>query len=183
MHYESSVRFLGFPLVHIASGPRVGRVVSIAPGLMSRGVARGWIAIGDVAFGLIAIGGVAVGGLSVGGVAVGALSIGGFAIGVAGIGGAAVALLAVGGMALGGWAAVGGLAVARDVAIGGVALARSANDSTASAYIDSNLFFRIASWVNFHAITLAFLPMMVVFLLVIGKILRGSTDRDPPQIR
>ena len=61
-----------------------------------------------------------------------------------------------------------------------VALARDANDSAASAYIDGNLFFRVASWVNYHAITLAFLPMIVVFLLVIGKILRGSTYRDLP---
>ena len=75
---------------------------------MSRGVAKGLIAIGDIAFGLIAIGGIAVGGISVGELGIGALSIGGLAIGIAGIGGAAVGLLAVGGMALGGWVGIGG---------------------------------------------------------------------------
>jgi hypothetical protein len=64
--------------------------------------------------------------------------------------------------------------------MGGVALARDANDSAATAYVDGNLFFRVASWLMYHSITLAFLPMMVVFLLVIGKILRGSTHRDLP---
>jgi hypothetical protein len=70
--------------------------------------------------------------------------------------------------------------VARDVAMGGVAVARDANNSTASAYLDTNLFFRAASWVMYHGITLAFLPMMVVFLLVIAKILRGSSHQDIP---
>ena len=163
MQYESRGRFLGLPLIHIA-----------------RGVARGWIAIGDVAIGLIAIGGLATGGFAVGGASVGLLSIGGLAIGAASIGGISAGLLAVGGLALGLWAAVGGLAVAKDFAIGGVALAQHVNDSTATHYVDTQLFFRIASWVNFHAITLAFLPMMVMFLLVIGKILRGSRHRNIP---
>jgi hypothetical protein len=173
LHYQSSAHFLGLPLVHIARGPRFR-----FGGPKSRVVAKGWIAIGDVAVGLIAIGGLATGGFAIGGAAVGVLSIGGLAIGAASIGGISAGLLAVGGVALGLVAAVGGVAVARDFAIGGVGFARDVNNSSATHYVDTQLFFRIASWVNFHAITLAFLPMMVVFLLVIAKILRGSTHRD-----
>lgn len=171
MHYLSAARLLGHPLVHIAYGPRPG-------GPMSRGVAKGWIAIGDIAVGCIAIGGVAIGGLCLGGMAMGVLSIGGLAIGAASVGGFSAGLLAVGGVALGLWAAVGGVAVAREFAIGGVGLARYANDSTATEYVNTQMFFRAASWLMVHSITLAFLPMVVVFLLVIAKILRGSSRRD-----
>jgi hypothetical protein len=173
MHYQSAARFLGQPLVHVAYGPRLG-------GPMSRGVAKGWIAIGDIAIGLVAIGGIAFGGLCLGGVAMGVLSIGGLAIGAASVGGFSAGLLAVGGVAIGLWAAVGGLAVAREFAIGGVGVARYANDSSATEYVNSQMFFRAGSWLMIHSFTLAFLPMVVVFLLVIAKILRGSSHRDTP---
>jgi hypothetical protein len=135
--YTSSVRFLGLPLVHIARGSRFG-------GPRSRGVAIGWIAIGDVAFGLVAIGGVAIGVIGIGGAAVGAVSIGGLALGVA--------------------------------SMGGVGVARHMNDSSATAYLDTQMFFRVASWLMYHSITLAFLPMMVMFLLVLARILRGKSS-------
>jgi hypothetical protein len=167
--YTSSVRFLGLPLVHIARGSRFG-------GPRSRGVAIGWIAIGDVAFGLVAIGGVAIGVIGIGGAAVGAVSIGGLALGVASIGGVAAGVLAVGGVALGWSAAIGGVAVAREFAMGGVGVARHMNDSSATAYLDTQMFFRVASWLMYHSITLAFLPMMVMFLLVLARILRGKSS-------
>lgn len=175
MEYQSTTRLLGLPLIHIARGPRYP-----FGGPKSRVVAKGWVAIGDIAIGLIAIGGVTAGGLCIGGVGVGVLSIAGIAIGAASIGGVSVGLLAIGGVAIGLWAAVGGIAVAREFAMGGIGLARDVNNSSAAEYLDNQLFFRAASWVNYHAITLAFLPMMVVFLLVIAKILRGSTHRDIP---
>jgi hypothetical protein len=88
--YKSSVHLFGLPLVHIAMSQQ------------SRGVAKGIIAIGDVAFGLVfAMGGIAVGGISVGGGALGVIAVGGGAIGGVTIGGLAVGLLAFGGLAIG----------------------------------------------------------------------------------
>jgi hypothetical protein len=98
-------------MVHIAIGP--------APGSQTmRGIAKGWIAIGDVAFGAAAFGGVAIGGLSLGGLSLGALAIGGASVGIWSIGGVAIALFAFGGAALGLIAATGGLAIAIEYAIG-----------------------------------------------------------------
>ena len=135
MHYRSSISLLGMPLVHIAIGP--------APGSQTgRGVAKGWIAIGDVAFGAAAFGGLAVGGLSLGGLSVGALAVGGASVGIWSIGGLALALFAVGGAAFGLVAAVGGLAVAIEYAIGGLAVASHANDEIARNYFASGEFFR-----------------------------------------
>jgi hypothetical protein len=55
MEYRSPIRLLGVPLVHFATGRLEG-------GQYRRGIARGWIAIGDIA----AIGWIAaVGGLAV----------------------------------------------------------------------------------------------------------------------
>jgi hypothetical protein len=98
--YRSERTLWGLPLVHVATGydPLTGR----------KRVARGIIAIGDVAVGVLALGGVAFGGITLGGVAIGLMSLGGCAIAV---------LLALGGCAIGGIAAGGG-AVGL-VAIGG----------------------------------------------------------------
>ena len=88
--YVSATRLFGLPLVHIAMSPQ------------SRGVAKGIIAIGDVAFGLVfAMGGFAVGGISAGGLSVGLIAVGGGAFGCVTIGGLAVGLLAFGGLAIG----------------------------------------------------------------------------------
>jgi hypothetical protein len=99
-------------------------------------VARGWIAIGDVAYGLlfaygskarglVAMGGRTVGVISIGGLAVGVLALGGCALGIIAIGGAALGGLALGGLAIG-WQALGGGAIAWDVAVGGGAMAWNA---------------------------------------------------------
>jgi hypothetical protein len=88
--YKSSVHLFGLPLVHIAMSQQ------------SRGVAKGIIAVGDVAFGvLFAMGGFAVGGISVGGGAFGVIAVGGGAFGAVSVGGLAVGLLAFGGLAIG----------------------------------------------------------------------------------
>lgn len=111
--WKSRSTFFGYPLVHIAYGyDQVSR---------KKLVARGVIAIGDVA----------VGGLAIGGAAFGLLSLGGFALGLTAIGGAAIGLqaayggAAVGGMAIGGGAigllALGGGAIGM-VAMGGGAI-------------------------------------------------------------
>lgn len=118
MEYRSPVTLFGLPLVHVA-------LSGVVDGRVRRGVATGWVALGDVAFGiLLAAGGVAVGGVSVGGLAIGALPIGGLALGALALGGVAVGVIALGGAAFAWHAAVGGLAVAAHYAAGGVAIAR-----------------------------------------------------------
>src|SRR5215813_5272203 len=118
MEYRSSASFLGFPLVHVATGASID-------GRYRRGVATGWIALGDMAIGvLFACGGVSLGGISVGGAAIGLLPIGGLALGLLAVGGLGLGIVSVGGAAFAWYAAIGGLAVAHEYAIGGVALAQ-----------------------------------------------------------
>jgi hypothetical protein len=101
--YRSQAMLFGLPLVHIAYGidPETGR----------KRIAKGIIAIGDLAIGGLAIGGGAIGGLAIGGGAIGLIALGGGAIGL---------LLAIGGAALGG-VALGGAAIGV-VALGGGAV-------------------------------------------------------------
>jgi tRNA A-37 threonylcarbamoyl transferase component Bud32 len=101
--YRSERRFLGLPLLHIASG--------VDPVTKKRRVAKGWIAVGDTAVGAIAFGGMAFGGVAVGGIAGGLFGFGGLALGLVCFGGLAAGLLAaVGGLAIGG-VALGGMAI------------------------------------------------------------------------
>ena len=104
--YVSPHTLFGLPLVHVCNDRRTpdGK----------RKVARGVIAIGDVAFGLLfAHGGVAVGGIAFGGAAVGLVSFGGLSLGL---------LAAAGGLAIGGLGAFGGAAVTLGIAAGGFAV-------------------------------------------------------------
>src|SRR5262249_58430228 len=70
--FKSKTTIAGIPLVHIAYG--------INPATGKKRVAKGVIAIGDVAVGGLAFGGVACGGLAFGGVAAGLMSIGGVGV-------------------------------------------------------------------------------------------------------
>ena len=102
--YKSNAKFLGLPLVHIFVdlGARQRR-----PGLR---IAKGWLAIGDIAIGGFAFGGLSAGLVSFGGLSIGALlAIGGLALGTFATGGGAVGLIAMGGMAMG-YLAFGGIA-------------------------------------------------------------------------
>jgi hypothetical protein len=99
--YRSAAQILGIPLVSIAMGPD-------PTSDQLRGVAKGFVAIGDVAVGVVAIGGVAVGGVALGGLAIGGLALGGAALGLCAVGGAAVGLVALGGLAIGILAVGGG---------------------------------------------------------------------------
>lgn len=141
MHYQTSLTWLGLPLIHLAFGK------SSAAG-DQRGRARGWIAVGDQAVGLLAIGGLAVGGVALGGVAIGGITWGGLAIGLGAVGGAAVGLQALAGLAVGWQAAMGGLAIAQTYAQGGIAIATHANDVIATDYLAAAPFFIYASWIN-----------------------------------
>ena len=103
--YRSETRIAGLPLVHIAQGidPETGRPR----------VARGVIAIGNIALGVFSIGGISAGVFSLGGVSLGLLAFGGVAMGGVAAGGLAVAtFLALGGAAISLEYAIGGLAVA-----------------------------------------------------------------------
>ncbi|HET6463692.1 MAG TPA: hypothetical protein VFH33_07815 [Candidatus Krumholzibacteria bacterium] len=115
MEYRSRASVLGLPLIHIALG-------SARPGEpYRRGIATGWIAIGDIARGvLVASGGVAVGGICIGGVGLGLISFAGMSVGALAFGGMALGYYAVGGAAFAWQVAIGGLAVSHAYALGGV---------------------------------------------------------------
>jgi hypothetical protein len=139
MTYTSSTTLMGLPLVHVAIGPPDGSPAR-------RGIARGWIAVGDISFGVVfALGGIAVGGLGVGGLSVGVLALAGLSIGVWSVGGLAIGAFALGGGAIAAWAATGGLAIAREYASGGLAIGANANTDVARTYFASHGFFRLAT--------------------------------------
>jgi hypothetical protein len=132
--YTSSIRIFGLPLFEYRGG-------EIVDGFYCRGVARAWVAVGDVAFGvLFAAGGVAMGGVAVGGLSIGLLPIGGLALGAFALGGCAGGVWAVGGAAFGLQAALGGLAVAGQYAEGGLAIAPHANNQAASEFFTGTFF-------------------------------------------
>lgn len=158
MNYVSKARFLGLPLLHVATG-------RLVDGAYRRGIARGWIAIGDVALGVFfATGGISAGCVSLGGLATGILPFGGLALGIAAFGGLAIGVLALGGAAFGWSASLGGLAVARDFALGGAAIARHANDVMAREYFATHAFFRSASHVMSYAFVLVFIPVIAALV-------------------
>ena len=100
--YRSDAKIMGLPLVHVALGGKYGG---------KRGVARGIIAVGDIAVGVVAVGGAAVGVVAIGGAAVGVVALGGCAVGLAvAVGGFALGAVAAGGLAIG-VVAAGGLGI------------------------------------------------------------------------
>ncbi len=116
IEYVSKTRVWGLPLVHI----KLSRFRNVP------GIAKGIIAIGDVAFGVVSVGGIALGLFSFGGLSLGLLlSLGGLAIGGLALGGVGIGLIAVGGAAIGVYA-LGGSAVASELAVGGAAVGRVA---------------------------------------------------------
>jgi hypothetical protein len=98
--YKSKATIWGMPLVHIAQG--------FTPEGRFR-VAKGFIAIGNVAIGVFAIGGAAVGVFAIAGAGLGVISMAGIALGIyCAVGGTAVGYIAIGGIAVGIYS-VGGL--------------------------------------------------------------------------
>lgn len=88
--YKSSKTLFGLPLIHINTGGRYGA-----------SVAKGIVAIGDIAIGIVSIGGVSVGVVGIGGIGIGVAALGGVAIGAVALGGVAIGLVALGGVAIG----------------------------------------------------------------------------------
>ncbi len=103
LDYRSKITLFGLPLWHVAVG--------IDPVTRKKRVAKGIMAIGDIAVGGVAFGGLALGGFTFGGLAVGVFAFGGLALGLLAFGGLAVAVLA----------ALGGGAIA-PIALGGGAI-------------------------------------------------------------
>ncbi len=123
--YRSSIEIMGWPLVHIARGvnPETGAIR----------VARGIIAIGNLAVGVFALGGLSLGLIAFGGLSMGLLAMGGVAVGGA----------TFGGVSLGLYLALGGLAISLQYAIGGLALAPHALGGTG---VDPELLRILERW-------------------------------------
>ena len=111
--YRSSMTIGGWPIIHACAG--------IDPITMRPRIARGVVAIGNVAVGVVAIGGVACGLFTLGGASIGCLlAVGGAALGLGvSVGGFAVGSIAIGGAAVGFVYAVGGAACGPAVIDGG----------------------------------------------------------------
>ena len=122
--WRSKFTIFGLPLIDI----RFGHSPQAA---LTRGTARGWIALGDIAHGvLFALGGFALGGIAVGGVAIGVLSTGAVAIGIIALGGVAVGGVANGMVAIGYIALSALFALGFETAAGFVAVAKHFADGT-----------------------------------------------------
>jgi hypothetical protein len=102
--YKSVTTIGGWPLIHVCAG--------IDPLTMRPKMARGIVAIGNVAVGVLAIGGLACGLFTLGGGSIGLLlAVGGAALGLGvSVGGFAVGSIAIGGVAVGFVYALGGVA-------------------------------------------------------------------------
>ncbi|MFH1673410.1 MAG: hypothetical protein ABIF87_08295 [Pseudomonadota bacterium] len=145
INYKTKLTLLGLPLVHVTTG-------KVDNERYKRGIAKGWIAVGDISFGvIISVGGVAFGGIAVGGLAVGLLSFAGLAVGVFALGGGAIGVLASGGVAAAWKAAFGGFAVANEYAQGGLAIANHTGDQIANNYFENSLFFSFAKLIAEHS--------------------------------
>ena len=121
--YASPIRIGGWPLLHVCGG--------IDPETMQPRVARGIVAIGNIAIGVLAIGGLACGLFSIGGASFGLLlAVGGAAISTGlSVGGAAIGAVAIGGAAFGFVYAVGG------AAFGPAAVGATRCDEAARAFV------------------------------------------------
>ncbi|HHJ15776.1 MAG TPA: hypothetical protein ENJ80_03675 [Gammaproteobacteria bacterium] len=168
MNYKTKFMLLGIPLVHITTG-------SLENGRYKRGIAKGWIAIGDISFGVIlSVGGAAFGGIAVGGLAAGLVSFAGLAVGYFALGGGAVGMVAAGGGAVAWQAAFGGLAVANEYAQGGLAIAKHANDQIAEHYFVNNLFFSSAQAILEHSRWF----LLLLILPIIQSLINRKKHRD-----
>lgn len=117
--YTSKTKIAGIPLVSIRFSRQLGR----------EGVAKGIIAIGNIAIGVVSLGACSFGIISFGAMAMGLLAIGAFAGGLVAWGALAVGVLAFGATAVGIYSA-GAAAVAKEVAVGVSAVGETAVGET-----------------------------------------------------
>ncbi len=201
--YTSSISLFGLPLIDIqVSDPTLNNLSRLDRSQAL--VAKGWIAIGDVAkgvlfaaggrsYGAVAVGGFSCGLISVGGMSIGLLSFGGLALGALAFGGAALGYDACGGVAIGWHSAAGGAALAyyvaagggalaKEFAVGGGALAAEVNTELANQIADKESFIALIEkqWlvtvVTLSAVVLPvlFLPLFYTRKMVLGE----SKDKD-----
>ena len=96
--YKSKFKIGNVPLLHI----NLGRGFRIAKGIIAIGnIAVGLFSFGALALGVFSLGGLAIGLLTLAGIAIGGISLGGLSIGYFAVGGMAIGIYAIGGMAHG----------------------------------------------------------------------------------
>lgn len=117
--YTSKRKIAGIPLVSIRFSRQLGR----------EGVAKGIIAIGNIAFGVISLGACSFGIISFGAIAAGLLAIGATAVGLVAWGALALGVFAIGATAVGIYS-VGVSAVAKEIAVGVSAVGKTAVGET-----------------------------------------------------
>lgn len=117
--YTSKTKIAGIPLVSIRFSRQLGR----------DGIAKGIIAIGNVAIGVISLGACSFGIISFGSIAVGLLAIGALAFGLAAWGAVAIGVVAFGASAMGIYSA-GASAWGQEVAVGVSAMGKTAIGET-----------------------------------------------------
>ena len=102
--YRSKEEINGWPLIHINLGtnPETGRPL----------VAKGVVAIGNIAFGVV----------SIGAVAFGVVTLAGFGLGLVSLGAVAIGLVALGAVALGYEVALGAAVLSDKFALGAIGL-------------------------------------------------------------
>lgn len=124
--YKSKATLFGVPLIHINLAIGIGNDIS----KNKKGVAKGIIAIGNVAIGVISLGLVSAGIISLGILSLGLLAFGTVALGGLGFGAIAMGFMAFGAVAIGysatgavaiGVYSSGALAIASNVAVGAYA--------------------------------------------------------------
>jgi RNA polymerase sigma factor (sigma-70 family) len=179
--YRSKLTLFGLPLVHIRIGDRFS--------LLKKPVTA-WIAVANKAVGgLFAFGAMAIAPLSIGGLSIGFLSLGGLSIGIFALGAVALGVWALFGGLVIGWqavgcfafawkAAAGDFALAHDFALGRIACAAQANNDIAKQFIEPNLFFRCAQFINQHWLWINLfwiVPFFVQWLVIACK--RRSQER------
>ena len=195
--WKSKTSLFGWPIIHIAYGhhPRTGKKL----------IAKGVIALGDVAIGAFAVGGFSIGIVSMGGMALGInamggcavalqMAFGGMAIGGIALGGGAIGLLAAGGGAVG-LVAVGGGAFGRIAVGGGVGGTNTlgARGWNPPEFIESEWIATMADdrmpWVAAIAVGLIWIaPILLAFLLAaagsLSSRLSGIKPNEmPPPVR
>lgn len=174
--YRSRASFLGLPLIHVNYGSEARIVHANYRDPLRFGLAKGWIAVGNIAVSpFLAIGGVAMGGIAIGGFGAGLFCFSGFGLGAVVFSGVAVGILAMGGMALGyiaygglAWAwhiAMGGSAVARDYALGGHAQAVHANDAVARTLAQQSHLLMSMDWLMSHVWLTQILIVLPILIL------------------
>jgi hypothetical protein len=102
--YRSKEEINGWPLIHINLGtdPETGRPL----------VAKGVVAIGNIAIGIV----------SIGAVAFGVVTLAGFGLGIVSLAGIAIGIVALGAIALGYEVALGAVVLSSKFALGAIAL-------------------------------------------------------------